>query len=787
MNRSRKFIQWTHIGLACLALTGCGGGGGGSPAADEASLSKQTQAAAKSESTVPTISASVVVPGSGSGPVRAPVVVAVTAPLLPAPLVVSIPVVVPAPLVVTAPTAPLVPATRIPTGMTPEEEDLAVARAGLDITQPVAKTGTKAQQRVGANLGGVSDYAATREFVDLVMQCRGLSLPAAPWSATPKSTTATPKVISTPVELDANDGWPLEDFGMVLMTGQENAVGLGGIYTIKYKGPPNARVDAIAGTPGTVGNHVYNNVTQQHSWQFAFPEGGKQMFLSFTGTQGVVTDVKVIRPGYDVDSPPVYTREFLTHLNRFSALRFMDWTYTNSPDVATTWAKRPTIHGKRCAGQVGMAPGMPWERAIQLANITGSDMWVNIPLNATDDYVRQLARLIKKTLAPNLKVYVEYSNEVWNSGFVALHGNKDAALAALQASPKVTRIDYDGQTSQWFLAYRYFAEQTMRVSNLFRAELPDQMMTRIRPVLAWQAAGGAGYVDDMLTFLTEAYGKLPNQYFYAYAGAPYYNLGDKQAVDGLSTDQVLTAMELRMPNVPTSYQYERNVGTAKKFGLEMIAYEGGPDTASLTGGSLDSKAAANRSPRMLNMCKTYLDDWAKRGGGLFMWFQAGAGSWDSKYGSWPLAESMIGAEGPKLQCLTWAANTPAPLLTMRHMKGVAFDTAEAIDGDSTTARLWWRQAAPAKQLARTWVIGDRTGGCYPLTLGTRFDDPVSPSFEVWVNGIKALDIASLPKSDTTVNTNMGQVCLKQGANALVIKNITITNNAYIDTIQVGNP
>lgn len=666
-----------------------------------------------------------------------------------------------------------------------EEADQAVARAGLDITQPVARTAMKTQQRIGVNLAGVSDYSATHEFVDLVMQSRGFGLPNAPWS-------------TTPISLDPNDGWPLQDFGMVVMTGQDKTVGLGGTYTIKYKGPAGAKVEAIGGTPGTLSNHTYNATTQQHTWSFAFPEGGKQMFLSFTATEGKLKDLKIIRPGYDVDLPPTYTREYLAQLSRFSTLRFMDWVHTNSEDDVSkrwddpaplTWANRATIHGKRAAIQTGMVPSMPWERAIQLANLTGSDMWINIPLNASPDYVTNLARLIKKTLAVNLKVYVEYSNEVWNSGFVALNYNKDAALAALSASNKTTKIDYDGKTAptyQWVLAYRYYAERSMQISELFRAEFPDQMMSRIRPVLAWRAAGGAGDVDDMFNFLQEAYGKLPSNYFYAYAGAPYYNLGDKQTVDGLTTDAVLTAMEARIPKVPTSYQYERNAATAKKYGMDFISYEGGPDT--MGAGSLESKAAANRSPRMLDMCKTYLDDWSKSGGGLFMWFHSGAGTWNTSAGSWALAESMTtNPEGPKLQCMSWAATTAAPLLAMRHMKGVAFDTAEVIEGDSPTSRLWWPPKAPEKPLERVYAIGDRTGGCYPLTLGTRFGGSTSPTFQVFVNGVKALDLQGLPKNETStpVPFNAGQVCLKQGANALVIKAVNIPTSGYIDTIQVG--
>lgn len=41
------------------------------------------------------------------------------------------------------------------------------------------------------------------------------------------------------------------------------------------------------------------------------------------------------------------------------------------------------------------------------------DIWINIPHAADDEYVTNLAKLIKDKLDPSLKVYVEYSNEVW--------------------------------------------------------------------------------------------------------------------------------------------------------------------------------------------------------------------------------------------------------------------------------------------------------------------------------------------------------------------------------------
>ena len=43
-------------------------------------------------------------------------------------------------------------------------------------------------------------------------------------------------------------------------------------------------------------------------------------------------------------------------------------------------------------------------------------------LQATDDYILQMAKLFKKLVDPGLIVYLEFSNEVWNSQFQVFCG-----------------------------------------------------------------------------------------------------------------------------------------------------------------------------------------------------------------------------------------------------------------------------------------------------------------------------------------------------------------------------
>ena len=61
--------------------------------------------------------------------------------------------------------------------------------------------------------------------------------------------------------------------------------------------------------------------------------------------------------------------------------------------------------------------GVPVEAMVEICNLAGADGWFNMPVNASDDYVRQFATYVRDHLNPGLQVHVEFSNEVWNWAF----------------------------------------------------------------------------------------------------------------------------------------------------------------------------------------------------------------------------------------------------------------------------------------------------------------------------------------------------------------------------------
>jgi hypothetical protein len=140
-------------------------------------------------------------------------------------------------------------------------------------------------------------------------------------------------------------------------------------------------------------------------------------------------------------------------------IRFMDWNPTNaSPQQDWVDRRRPNhtfqmgvINPRSAAPGVVMyydsqgqpvyfpgnqSTGVAFEYMVALCNATRKHMWITVPHLATDDFVTNLARLIRygadangnpytsevsnpvwAPLNRDLKVFVEYSNEIWSNGY----------------------------------------------------------------------------------------------------------------------------------------------------------------------------------------------------------------------------------------------------------------------------------------------------------------------------------------------------------------------------------
>ena len=106
---------------------------------------------------------------------------------------------------------------------------------------------------------------------------------------------------------------------------------------------------------------------------------------------------------------PTFRSDYLAGLSPFTTLRFMDVVRANE-SVAREWSDRV----KKTSISQGTTTGAAWEYVVQMANQLDKNPWINIPREVSDDYITQLASLLKSTLEPGRVLYLEYSNELWN-------------------------------------------------------------------------------------------------------------------------------------------------------------------------------------------------------------------------------------------------------------------------------------------------------------------------------------------------------------------------------------
>jgi hypothetical protein len=307
---------------------------------------------------------------------------------------------------------------------------------------------------------------------------------------------------------------------------------------------------------------------------------------------------------------------FLQEVAPYAALRFMDFGQTNDSGERV-WSDR-TAPDAPAAQQTRLA----YEWMIDLCNRLGRDMWVTVPHLADDDYAFRLASLIKRSLNPHLKVYVEWSNETWNTVFEqSRYASERGNALGLDADPQTAALEY-----HVYAAVRLFHQfdlvfgtPSRRVVKVLAGQSPNVWMTGVHM---------AALADPTINPLAVKAD--------AYAIAPYF--GDE--VDGNAADAVV---QLRASVPAVVDEVKQQYDTIAPTGLALLAYEGGQ----AVGNGAD---VVNGRPEMYQIYQRYLDGVAPYLD-LFMHYVHN-GEWSSE-GAWG-AEQFVGqplTESPKLRAI----------------------------------------------------------------------------------------------------------------------------------------
>ncbi|MGE5559149.1 MAG: hypothetical protein ACM3WV_11180 [Bacillota bacterium] len=219
------------------------------------------------------------------------------------------------------------------------------------------------------------------------------------------------------------------------------------------------------------------------------PVGQNFWFLgAWTGEKPFVEDVNWDR-AYDSGEAiwnPLFIKELINA--RYCALRFMDWGATNN-SVSSDWFSRTlpeARHDELDTRGIGKA-GMAYEWMIDLCNRTSADLWLCVPhltiesyeADPSRNYYTELAALVKAKLCPGLHVYLEYSNETWNSQFTQ---GRYCARRGVDAG-----YDFQGYTASFM--FHVFA--ALRLHRVF-LEVFGTQRQRVKTVISGQMGSTFG-------------------------------------------------------------------------------------------------------------------------------------------------------------------------------------------------------------------------------------------------------------------------------------------------------
>ena len=492
---------------------------------------------------------------------------------------------------------------------------------------------------LGMNLEGGASYA-TPIFADVFKQTRWISQSGVGWEQ------------GGPLDLDEY-GW-IKSFASAkhyaeapIYEGSHTCIPKGN-YTVLYDGEgvlEFGEVSVVSNQPGRI---IIN-----------YPEtknGTAWLRIKSTNPDNYIRNIRVLSPGTeDTYQTQPFRQQLLDVWSDFKVIRFMDWLSTNGNPIVS-WSERTTPQSYTQSGW-----GIAWEYIIQFSNMIECDPWICIPHLADDNYIRECAKLLKKDLNPNAKIYLEYSNEVWNTQFEQTR----------HAEREGVRLGYAAADRPWEGNRPYYVRRSMEIFKIFEEEFGGT--DRFVRVLAWQTGGDLkGMMDFKYEIMKdEGMSSLVNKkgsdLVDAYATAPYFGgyLGGQLAwVNSHTVDDILTACENNLQDVMNTV--DRQVKEAAAYGKIFLAYEAGQHLAG-TGGNENNDdmtnkfIAANRHPRMKELYLNYMNRW-KMSGAQTMCIFSSIGS-PSKWGSWSIIESYCQdiSEAPKYAAVREFSeeNTPA--------------------------------------------------------------------------------------------------------------------------------
>jgi hypothetical protein len=518
-------------------------------------------------------------------------------------------------------------------------------------------TAANSQSPVGMNLQNVNYYSAEQPFLN-VFKTSGVSH-ASPggWITHSMATDTWNTHEEAYLQLDAN-GYPttlaaspadphspqMFDSVVVLLLRDlpKSNAGTGlpylaGRYVVLYDGTGTMAVNfdatLVSASPGRM---VINMVSPP-------TRGCLALYITATDprhTGDYVRNIRVVKAEDEglLAAGQVFAPRFLSLMENFRVLRAMQWLeIDDNGGLTTNWSQRPLPTD----GGWGGPNGVPLEVVLQLCNTVGADCWLNVPHMATDDYITQMAALAHAKLGSDQKVYIEFSNEVWNGGY------PQSRYAAARG-----RALWPDASSDSSANFNWYGMRTAQTCDIWKSVWGGDAH-RVVCVMGAQAANPSTATQALNCPLWTGTGNAPcaGHGINAVAIAPYFTLNPQDS-SRFASDGGLSGLFAAIEKIalPTSSAWEAAYKSAlASYKLPYIAYESG---VSLVGfpaykdGSpvVNLYTAASRNPRMAAAYTTMLNDWKSNGGQLIVIYADI--SPPTQYGDWGALESLLDTVSP---------------------------------------------------------------------------------------------------------------------------------------------
>ncbi len=310
---------------------------------------------------------------------------------------------------------------------------------------------------------------------------------------------------------------------------------------------------------------------------------------------------------------------YVSMVDVFYALRTHGAFNINQEDGCqfVEWADRTTTDWyNQSRGNFGN--GLAYEHAVDLSNKLQSHLWFNSPHKANNDAIRKMAELVYERLDPDLNVYLEYSNEVWNWAPAYWHQSNYAMIHG--------QLYFNGGIHQGY------ADLSRNLFRIWR-EVFGKDSLRVKRVCAVQTISDLNHnaIPRINAMGAEHFDVFSPTYYMPGMQTNWCNIDD-------AFDEILASIR-----GGDWYQTRKaNVELGKAYGKEIFHYEGGigadPEDKD-NYNCLSVVQAMQTDPRMFDVIKEGLDSMASMG--------AEGGNELALFGNWEvnLVNDLVGFWG----------------------------------------------------------------------------------------------------------------------------------------------